>query len=279
MGAPSKLRLGGKARTKEWAVVSSFEFATQLPEDYPRTRCIVKIDRWFYSVTGALFLLTMLVGFRRFVTSGTGDGGRIIDPVIFRVDLIHGLAIASWFLLFFIQALLISSRNRRIHFKLGWSVVAIALAILVTGPWVAIRSVEITPPGFLFFGMQYSRFLLMMLIEIAAFGAFVAIGIFTRKKPRIHRSAMILASLCLLPGATARIPVLRPLFGATGWVGLFGPVFCIGAALLLLRWFMTRSFDRWFAVAYTAWVVLFIASERLSLTDTWSAIATVILKL
>jgi hypothetical protein len=238
----------------------------------------VKIDRWFYSVTGGIFLLTMLLGFRRFVTSGTGDAGRPIDPVIFRVDLIHGLAIAAWFALFFIQALLISSRNRRIHFKLGWSVVAIALAILVTGPWVAIRSVQITPPDFHFFGMQYSRFLLVMLIEIATFGAFVTIGILARKKPRIHRSAMVLASLCLLPGATARIPVLRPLFGVTGWVGLFGPVFCFGAAFLLLRWIMTRSFDRWFAAAYAAWIVLFIASEKLALTDTWSAAAVVILK-
>lgn len=237
----------------------------------------MKVDRWFYSITGGIFLLTMLVGFRRFVLSGTGDAGRPIDPVIFRVDLIHGLAIATWFLLFFVQALLISSRNRRVHFKLGWSVIGIAVAILITGPWVAMRSVQIAPPDFHFFGMQYSRFLLVMLIEIAAFGAFAAIGILTRKKPRIHRSAMVLASLCLLPGATARIAALRPLFGVTGVIGLFGPVFCLGAALLLLRWIMTRSFDRWFAAAYVAWIVLFIASEKLALTDTWSAMATIIL--
>ena len=59
--------------------------------------------------------------------------------------------------------------------------------------------------------------------------ASLRIAIFARKKPRIHRAAMVLASLCLLAGATARMPFLYPVFGATGWMGLFGPVFCLGA--------------------------------------------------
>jgi len=239
----------------------------------------VKTDRWFYSAAGAGFLVTMLVGFRWFISSGTGNGGRVIDPGIFRLDLIHGLAIAAWYLLFFIQALLITVRNRKLHFKLGWSGVAIALTILVTGPLVAIRSVQITPPDFQFFGMQYSRFLLVMLTEIAAYAGFVTIAILARKKPRIHRAAMVLASLCLLAGATARMPFLYPLFGSTGWMGLFGPVFCLGAGLLLIRCVITRSFDRWFATGYALWVILFIASEKLALIDAASALAATILKL
>src|SRR5258707_122424 len=221
----------------------------------------------------------MLVGFRFFVTSGTGDGGRVIDPTIFRLDLIHGLAIATWYVLFFIQSLLITVRNRRLHSKLGWSVVAVAVTIVVTGPWVAIRSVKITPPDFHFFGMQYSRFLLVMLTEIALYTAFVTIGIFARKKPRIHRAAMVMASLCLLAGATARMPFLHPVFGATGWIGLFGPVFCLSAVLLLIRCALNRGLDHWFAIGYAAWVILFIASEKLALTETWSAAAATILKL
>jgi len=238
----------------------------------------LKFDRWFYSAAGASFLVAMMVGFRSFVTSGTGVEGRVIDPIIFRLDLIHGLAIGVWFVLFFIQSLLIGTRNRRIHFKLGWSVVAVALAIATTGPWVAFRSVRITPAEFRFFGMLYPRFLLVMFTEIALYVAFVAIGILTRKKPRVHRSGMVLASLCLLAGATARMPFLYPVFGATGWVGLFGPVFCLGALLLLIRCILTRSFDRWFAMGYAVWVAIFVASEKLALTETWSAMAAAILK-
>jgi hypothetical protein len=239
----------------------------------------VKTDRWFYSTAGAGFLIVMLVGFRAFIARGTGDAGRVIDPAIFRLDFIHGHAIAAWYVLFFIQSLLINVRNHRLHFKLGWSVVVIGLAIAVTGSWVAIRSVQITPPNFHFFGIPYPRFLLVMLTEIALYTAFVTIGIFARKKPRIHRTAMLLASLCLLAGATARMSFLHPVFGATGWIGLFGPVFCLGAALLVIRCAMTRSIDHWFAIGYVCWVMIFIASVKLALTEAWSAGAAAVLKL
>jgi hypothetical protein len=238
----------------------------------------LKTDRWFYSASGAVFIVIMLVGFHWFVTSGRAAGGRMIDPAMVHLDLIHGLAIAAWYVLYFAQSLLISTRNRRLHFKLGWAAVAIALTIAVTGPWVAIRSVQVTPPEFHFFGLLYSRFLLVMLTEVALYTAFVAVGILNRKNPKIHRAAMILASLSLLAGATVRMPFLLSVFGATGWVGLFGPVFCLGAVLLLIRSAVTRSFDRWFAVGYTAWVILFILSVRLALTDVWSSAAATILK-
>lgn len=239
----------------------------------------MKKDRWFYSAAGATFIVMMLVGFRWFVTSGKAAGGSEIDPVMVRLDLVHGLAITTWYVLFFTQSLLIGVRNRQLHFKLGWSAIAVALAIVITGPWVAIRSVQISPPDSQFFGMRYSRFLLVMLTEISLYATFVTMGILTRKKPWIHRSAMVLASLCLLAGATARMPFLHPVFGATGWVGLFGPVFCLGAVLLLIHYVVTRSFDRWLALGYGFWVVIFIASEKLALTDTWSAAAAAILKL
>ncbi|MGA8034726.1 MAG: hypothetical protein WA823_11355 [Candidatus Acidiferrales bacterium] len=239
----------------------------------------MKKDPWFYSVTGALFIVLMLIGFRAFWLHGAGNSGRVIEPTIFRLDAVHGTAIATWFVLFFVQALLIGTRNRRVHFTLGWGAIAVGLTIAFTGSWVAIRSVQVSPPDLHFFGMLYWRFLSMMLMEIALFTAFVTIGILARKKPKIHRAAMLTASLCLLSGATARIPFFYLIFPPTSWVGLFAPVFCIGAALLVIRSLLTRSFDRSFAVTYAALVVLFIASAELALTDAWSAMAASILKL
>lgn len=221
----------------------------------------------------------MLVGFRSFITTGTGDEGRIIDPAIIRHGAIHGVAIAAWFVLFLTQSLLIGTRNRRLHMKLGWSAVAIAPTILVTGSWVAIHSVQIAPPTMQFFSMLYSRIRLIMLTEIGLFTAFVAVGIFTRKKPRIHRSAMMLACLCLLPGATARMAFLHPVFGGSGWLGMHGPVCCLGAVLLLIRCTVTRTFDRWLAMGYASWIIIFITADKLALTDAWSAMAAAILKL
>jgi hypothetical protein len=42
----------------------------------------------------------------------------------------------------------------------------------------------------------------------------------------------------------------------------------------------TSSFDRWFATGYDFcfWFIIFIASEKLALTEAWSAMAATILK-
>lgn len=239
----------------------------------------MKADRLFYSSAGGLFLLAMLAGFHLFITNGTGVAGRKIDPVIFPLVAVHGTAIALWYVLFFVQSVLITVRNRRLHMKLGWGAAAIALTIACTGTLVAIRSVQITPTAFQFFGMEYSRFLLLMLTEIAVFTFLVAAGLLVRKKPHIHRVMMLLASLSLLSGATARIPFLLSIFGETSWVGLFGPVFCLGAVLLLVRFATTYSFDRWFAAAYAFWVIVFVMAGQLAWTNAWSHLASKILRL
>lgn len=238
----------------------------------------MKADRFFYSAAAAIFLVLMLIGFHPFYTHGTGLAGRRIDPVIFPLVAVHGVAIAAWFALFFVQSLLISVRSRRLHMKLGWSAIGIGLTIACTGSLVAIRSVQVSPP-ILFFGMEYSRFLLVMLTEMALFTFFVTAGVLTRKQPKIHRPMMLLASLSIIPGATVRIPALFSIFGATGWMGLFGAVFCLGAVLLLVRFALTRTFDRWFAVGYVFWVTAYIASTNLALTEVWSRLATKILQL
>ena len=196
-----------------------------------------------------------------------------------RIDAIHGFAIAAWFLLFLMQSLLIGTRNRKLHFTLGWSSIAIGLTIFLTGSLVAIRSVQIAPPQFRFFGLEYNRFLLMMLVEIWAFTAFLTVGILQRRKPKIHRPAMLLAGLALLSGATARMAFLHPVFGEVGWVSLFGPVFCIGLALLLVRALLTRSFDRPFAIGYAVMVVVFVGSAKLAMTDAWITVAAALLKI
>jgi hypothetical protein len=239
-------------------------------------RIKVKADRFFYSSAAGVFLALMLAGFHPFFLRGTHFDGSRIDPSIFWVVLVHGVAITAWFVLFLAQSLLIAVKSRRVHMTLGWSAVAIGVAVAGSGTLVAIRSVQLTP-GFRFFEMEYPRFLLAMFMEMAMFSAFLTAGILTRKKPRVHRAMMLLTGLTILPGATARTPMLYPVFGHAGWIGLFGPVFCLGALLLLIRWAMTRRFDAWFAGGYAVWVVAYIASTNLSLTETWSRVAARIL--
>lgn len=236
----------------------------------------MKIQRLFYSGAGAIFIAVMLAAFHPFLLHGTHFDGSPIDRSIFWIVAVHGISIVAWFLLFFAQSLLIAIKNRRLHMTLGWSAIVIGVAIAGSGTLVAIRSVQLTP-GFVFFNMEYPRFLLAMFMEMTMFTVFLAAGILMRKRPSVHRTMMLLTGLTILPGATARIPMLYPVFGHSGWIGLFGPAFCLGALFLLMRVAMTRRLDPWFAGGYAIWLVAYIASTKLSLTEVWSRMANRIL--
>ena len=256
--------------------IDRYSAASQRPTYFPHDT-LMKSDRYFYSTAAALVLVIMFIGFFPFYVSGHGAGGRIIDPGIFPVVLVHGLAITAWYVLSLVQSLLIAVRNRRLHMKLGWSAVGIALVIAISGVMVAIRSVQ-GAPEFHFFGMDYPDFLLVMLMEIVVYTIFVAAGIMTRKRPEIHRAMMLLASLSLLLGATARMPLLNSLFGHLNLAAFFGPVFSLAAIFLVVHSLMIRAFDRWFAAGYGLMVIVYLAAEQFSHTDTWHQWASRLLK-
>jgi hypothetical protein len=238
----------------------------------------VKSDRAFYSTTAALNLVIMLVGFSAFYTTGRGEAGRIISPAIMVVVIVHGMSITAWYILSLVQALLITVKNRKLHMKLGWSAVGLVPVVAVSGVLVAVRSAQ-RAPDFNFFGMGYHDFLLVMLIEITMFTALVVAGLAMRKRPEVHRSLMLLASLSLLLGATTRIPKLVTLFGGdASRMAFFGPVFVLAVVFVLARWVMTRKFDRWLAGGYAAMAVAYLAAEQFSRTDAWRQVAVMLLK-
>jgi len=237
----------------------------------------VKPDRLFYTTAGANFLILTVIGFQHYIFGGKHNDGTPIDPSMLATVVAHSSAIFAWYVLFFVQSLLISTQNRRLHMKLGWSVLVIASMIAVTGPLVATRSMHLYPTPI--FDWPARQFLLIMYAEIALYVVFVAIGVLNRKRPRIHRPMMLMASLSILSGATARIPLVNSVFGRHHWMGLFGPVISLGLLLLLVRWVVTRTFEREFAVGYAALLVASVVVARLAETDAWVSWAGIILKL
>jgi hypothetical protein len=236
-------------------------------------------DRLFHPTAAALNVVIMFVGFSAFYLRGHGENGRVIDPGIMTVVIVHGLSITAWYLLALVQALLIRFKNRKLHMTLGWSAVGLLPVVAVSGVLVAVRSAQ-GAPGFIFFGMDYQHeFLLVMLVEIAVFTGLVAAGLLTRKRPEIHRAMMLTASLSLLLGATTRIPSLVTLFGGhDSRVAFFGPVFVLGALLILARSLLTRKFDRWLATGYGVMVLTYLVAEQISRTDAWHRVAVALLK-
>lgn len=235
----------------------------------------MQLERYFHSISAIIILLITLAGFWPFYIAGEGMRGRKISPQLFPLVLVHGTAMTAWVTLFLVQSLLISTRNRKLHMKLDWSAIAIAAVIAVTGSMVAVQSVR-PVPNIPFWGMEYRQFLLIMLAEVVLFTIFVLAGILTRKRPEIHRAMMLLASLSILAGATVRMPILFAVFGESGWVGIFGPIFCLGATFLIIRSLLKRAADRWFAAGYAAMMALYVGAAEFAVSDTRSHLARAI---
>ena len=237
----------------------------------------MKPDRFFYVAAGAIFLVLIVLGFQQYIFHGKHSDGSPISPLMLAIVVAHSSAIFAWFVGFLVQALLISTHNRRLHMTLGWGVVGIAALIVVTGPLVATRSMQVDPSQVIF-DWPGPQFLLVMFTEIALFAAFVTIGVVNRKRPRIHRPMMLMASLAIVSGATARIPQMYSIFGVHLWMALFAPVVTLGVLLLLVRLGLTRSFDRPFAMGLAVMAVVTLIAGRLAMTGVWVDWAGMILK-
>lgn len=229
--------------------------------------------RYLYVMAGGVMLLMMIWGFRAYYLRGMGAGDVAILPQMVRLDAVHGSAVSAWIGLFFVQALLVASNRRNWHKLLGWCSLAVAITACSSGLIVAVLSVK-SAPGFVFFGMPYREFLLVMLTEMVTFACFVTLAVVNRKRPPRHRAMMLMASLSVLAGSTVRMPGLAPYFGDSGWNGIFGPVTVLGVVLLVLRSLIDRKLDRWLTGGLLAMTAAYILAVYVAATELWSSIAS-----
>jgi len=232
--------------------------------------------RYFFVAAAIAMLAVMAAGFHPYYLRGEGLAGRKISPALARLVFVHGAAMTAWLTIFLVQSLLVNTRRLRIHMKLGWGGVAIALVAAGSGFLLAVESVR-PVPAIPFWGMAYRQFMLVMLSEVALFTLFVLAGVYFRKRPKIHKAMMLLASLSILAGATVRMPVLFPVFGEAGWQGIFGPIFALGAVFVLVRSFLIGLADRSLLTGYAVMVVVYIAACEFAVSGAWGVVARAVL--
>lgn len=233
--------------------------------------------RYFFAVAAIIMLALMVAGFHPYYLRGKGMAGRTISPELATLVFVHGTALSAWLLLFLVQSLLVPARRLRLHMRLGWGGILVATVAAISGFMLAVQSVR-PVPTIPFWGMTYQQFLLVMLSEVALFSLFVFAGVLLRKRPKLHRSAMLLASLSILAGATVRMPVLFPVFGEAGSLGIYGPILTFGAALVLVRSALSGATDRGLAAGYAVMAVALIAVSEFAVTDAGTVLAGVILR-
>jgi hypothetical protein len=181
-------------------------------------------DRAFYSSVAIALALTVFVGFGptyyfRLVTGSppsTLSGGPV-TPLVHA----HAALFSTWVVLFVAQTTLVARRLTAVHRRLGVAGVMLAVLMVVVGTVTAVtKAARGEAPG----GADPHQFLMIPLSDMVCFGGFIAAAMLVRANKEAHKRLMLLAYVCIVVAAVARLPGVLPL----------GPAVFFGLAFLYI---------------------------------------------
>lgn len=249
---------------------------TAIPTAPPTSRS-QQPARYYFTATAALLLVLTFLGFQPYYLHGLAHGGREIAPPMKAIVLAHAVAMSAWIVLFLVQPALVATGGVRLHRKLGMLGAAVAALVFLLGIATAILSASGTPAEVRIWGLEPKRFLAIPLVSIVLFAAFVSLGIAWRRKPSLHRTLMLLATLSALPAAVSRIEPLSQLYVGTPLEALFGPTLMtviLGVVLWIVRCVRTRSIDVGLGIGVAFLFAASLGMVRLASTDAWARFAS-----
>ena len=233
-------------------------------------------NRYFYLITAIVLFACMFLGFSNFYLQGKAVGGRDLTLPIKTLLILHGISMTAWVLLFLIQPILIIKAKHKLHKTLGKIGAFTAITMVILGLKVAIESARVNPPDLLLWNLNPTEFMAIPFFSIILFGILVALAIWKRKTPNIHRAMMLLATMIIITAATDRIGAFRSIYAETmlGMIfGPFGAMFIIGTIFLILHSALTRSLNRPYAIGLIACLLAGALIMRIAPTPFWTNIA------
>jgi hypothetical protein len=132
-------------------------------------------------------------------------GGTFAGPPVAHIP---GLLFIAWISLMLLQPLLVRRRRTRLHRKLGWIALPLALAMAASGLGVGVHAVarDLASGGG---DVAYSQ-LIGVVAAMSFFVAYVSIALAFRKQPDWHKRMMVLATIAILWPAWFRFRHLLP---------------------------------------------------------------------
>jgi hypothetical protein len=236
---------------------------------------------WYYTGAAVVMLIAVLLGFQQFFLAGRAYPGQELTPQIQTVIIVHGACMTAWVLGFLIQTSLIATGRYRTHMLLGRIAAVLAAFILVSGFWFVLASFRLKPPQFIVFALTMKQFMLVSFYTLLIFAAFVVVGIWYRRRPKIHRPMMLLATVSTMAPAIGRIGALNALYQGTVLERIFGPslgMLVLGGTFLLVKWVLSRTIDRPYAIGYAVLAFTQLLTIQLARTAMWDRLATLLLR-
>jgi hypothetical protein len=164
----------------------------------------------FYFFMSLLIAATVVYGFSHTVDHNLIHASPLPPSVLY----IHAIVFPGWVVFFIVQSALIRSHNVRVHRRLGWFGVGLAVAVVVLGAWTSASmvrfSIEHKDP------FNSTAFTIVQVMDLACFAVPFALAIYWPKKPEFHRRLVLVASCALLDAAFGRFPELPLVFSPAG---------------------------------------------------------------
>ena len=145
-------------------------------------------------------------------------GSAPVSPSLPLLIRLHAMVSTTWLVLLLAQTTLVTAGRTDLHRRLGITGTVVAPLLAVLGVMTAIRGArDGWNPGGPF--PDSLGFLVVTLGDILLFSSFVAAGFYYRRQRELHKRLMVLATISILPPATARLffavsvgigPGLRP---------------------------------------------------------------------
>ncbi|HKQ72545.1 MAG TPA: hypothetical protein VJ810_02380 [Blastocatellia bacterium] len=161
---------------------------------------IKRRERLFYMGMAAAAVITVFTGFARTYYLKSFFGAPSLTPMLH----LHGIVFTLWLILLLIQTALVSTNRTGMHRRLGMVGAVIAVLVVIVGAGTAIMRAKIieTPPT----APSPLVFLTIPLGDILVFASLIGAGFYFRSRADAHKRLMLLATISILPAATARLP-------------------------------------------------------------------------
>ncbi len=157
-------------------------------------------DRWLFGAAAVFALLVVFAGFSQsYYLKAFFNTPELPSRLVH----LHGIVMTAWFALFLVQVRLVAAGNTRLHRKLGYGAIGLAVLVLVVGSLTAIYAAKAgrAPPG-----PPPLVFLAIPLGDMVFFAIAFSLAIAYRRRSDFHKRFMLLASLGMLTAAIARLP-------------------------------------------------------------------------
>jgi hypothetical protein len=162
------------------------------------------VDRYFYFGISLIAATFTVWGFSHTIDMN------LLHPAVPRplILWIHGAAFSAWLVFFILQSALVRTRNVQLHRSLGWVGAGLAAFMVVMGVSTAIVMGRFDIGRLQQPAAGAEAFLMVPFTDMLAFGTFVALAVYFRKKPNVHRPFMLFATCALLDAAFGRFEFL-----------------------------------------------------------------------